>query len=220
MISREEYLNSLDFLNLSSALEGVGGDFESYLSVLKVYCEVGKETSDSISREFNNKDYLNLRIAVHGLKSSSYVIGAKDFGDFCKKMEFYCRDIENNSQVEEAVAGLDDGIPVLLTQYAFLLDKLNVVFTDTSEVPYEDRKLGINVHKDGTVLADSTFFEQKIEQAINALNDFDLDCLDSILAELGQIQLDAVRSKTLEDIKSAISVFDYDLVDHLLHSFD
>ena len=63
------------------------GDDQSYRDLLRVYKDSVEQRSKEITEYYNAKDYKNYTIKVHGLKSSSRIIGAVDFGHMAQEME-------------------------------------------------------------------------------------------------------------------------------------
>ncbi|MDR0547920.1 MAG: response regulator [Deltaproteobacteria bacterium] len=73
-------------LDLVEAIDRFGGDEEVLVTVLRSYAEY---MPDLLSR-LENPDKNNLKdytITVHGIKSSSYGVGAKEVGDLAKELE-------------------------------------------------------------------------------------------------------------------------------------
>lgn len=78
---------------LDEALENLGSR-DTLDSILLTYYKDGLDKSAIIKNAYEAKDYKRLRIEVHGLKSASYIVGLKDFGDRSKQFEYACRAIE------------------------------------------------------------------------------------------------------------------------------
>ena len=224
MNSPENYIRTIGLIDLDKALEGVGGMMDCYMDILKVYYETGDDIKANINKHFESKSYYDLRVEVHGLKSSSYVIGAVELGDFAKKLEFCCRDIENDTNVETQADVIEREIPELLKKYDELLEKLTPIFSDTAAASGAG-----TASASGTagVLANNSLdetgfnadaFREKAEQAIQALAEYDLNRLDEIISEIAAMPLNPAQSKAVNEIQSAIMTFDYALVESKLKS--
>ncbi|MDR2423006.1 MAG: response regulator [Deltaproteobacteria bacterium] len=74
-------------LAVDEAMERFGGDREVFLDVLRSYVSSVEELTPKLAQptKDNLKDY---SITVHGLKSSSYGVGANEVGDMAKELEF------------------------------------------------------------------------------------------------------------------------------------
>jgi signal transduction histidine kinase/CheY-like chemotaxis protein len=77
---------SVPGLNLGEALERFGGDEEVLISVLKSYAESMSDLLGSVKNP-SREDVKNYGITVHGIKSSSYGVGAKEVGDLARELE-------------------------------------------------------------------------------------------------------------------------------------
>lgn len=73
------------FLDVDSAMPFVADDPDIYEAVVETYCEDDKIAL--LEECFENNDWDNYRINVHGVKSSSYTIGAVELGDEAKASE-------------------------------------------------------------------------------------------------------------------------------------
>ena len=60
---------------------------DAYISLLQAYCEDSDNTADLAKSSFENKDWTNYTIAVHGLKSALFSIGATGISDMAKQLE-------------------------------------------------------------------------------------------------------------------------------------
>ncbi len=90
---------------LDEALENLGNNRDTLDSILLTYYRDGEGKSDVIKNAYETKDYKRLRIEVHGLKSASYIVGLKAFGDRSKQFEYACRAIE---AADDAAPGRKD----------------------------------------------------------------------------------------------------------------
>ncbi|MDR1576897.1 MAG: response regulator [Deltaproteobacteria bacterium] len=75
-------------LSVDKAMARFGGDKEVYLGVLRSYCSSVQELVPKLEKPSSEKlkDY---SITVHGLKSSSYGVGADAVGDLAKELEYH-----------------------------------------------------------------------------------------------------------------------------------
>ena len=61
---------------------------EAYINVLRAYCEDSDNTAELARTSFENRDWTNYTIAVHGLKSALFSIGATTISEMAKQLEY------------------------------------------------------------------------------------------------------------------------------------
>ncbi len=81
-----ERLYKVKGLDVKSGIEYLGSK-EVFLSILYTYYQVAKDNADEIEKFFNDRDIKNYTIKVHALKSSSYIIGAKELSEHARELE-------------------------------------------------------------------------------------------------------------------------------------
>ena len=69
-------------------LDYCGGDMDFYKELLLDYVDRKEEKLKEIDGYFQNEDWENYEIRVHGTKSTSALIGAKDLSEKAKQLEF------------------------------------------------------------------------------------------------------------------------------------
>ncbi|MBQ2935592.1 MAG: response regulator [Lachnospiraceae bacterium] len=85
---------------------------EPYLKVLRGYCEDWNQTGLLAEASFEQQDWKNYTIAVHGLKSAMKSIGATDISEEARKLEFAGKEyridyiLENHSKLMEKYRAL------------------------------------------------------------------------------------------------------------------
>ncbi|MDR1873039.1 MAG: response regulator [Deltaproteobacteria bacterium] len=110
-------------LNLDEALERFGGDEEILMTVLKSYADYMPDLLERLKKpaKDNLKDYT---ITVHGIKSSSFGVGANAVGDLAKELESRSDEgdldfvLDNNVRFIKMVEKLILNINVLLKSRA------------------------------------------------------------------------------------------------------
>ena len=76
-----------EHLNIAMGLEYSNDSEEMYRSVLEMFCGLEDEKKDDLRRTFDNGDWKNYTIFIHGLKSTALSIGGERLGDLAKKLE-------------------------------------------------------------------------------------------------------------------------------------
>lgn len=85
-------------IDIEQALVFCMGSEEFYLEVLGDYCNSGRVSK--LDDYFNQKDWDNYRVEVHGLKSTSRTVGLMELGSAAEKLEMACKE-GNFAYVEE-----------------------------------------------------------------------------------------------------------------------
>ena len=82
---RKIFAETCPTINLDTALEYCMDSKEFLIQMLETFCE--DEKSDKIQAAFDSRDVKNYQVLVHGLKSTSLLIGAEDLSERAKKLE-------------------------------------------------------------------------------------------------------------------------------------
>ncbi len=67
------------------------GSFDNLINILKIHCNEGYENYQKIYEFFENKDWKNYQIIVHGLKSSMKSVGANALSEYARLIEKACK---------------------------------------------------------------------------------------------------------------------------------
>jgi CheY-like chemotaxis protein len=86
--------------------------------ILTAFVNTMSSVIESIQEYYNKKDYENLSITSHGLKSSSLAVGAKKLSEICFKIEKY-------SLTPELLPELENLIPQLITEANIVKNNLS-----------------------------------------------------------------------------------------------
>lgn len=83
-----DYIKNLKIhgLNVSNGLSRMGDNADSYLAILRSFASHAPDFLKTV-RTGNSANANNYRIAVHGIKGSSWSIGAIDLGDRAERLE-------------------------------------------------------------------------------------------------------------------------------------
>ncbi|MDR2386433.1 MAG: response regulator [Deltaproteobacteria bacterium] len=116
-----ETLATLHGLDVKEGLKRFSGDKEIYLEVIRSYAQSVQELMDQLT-EPNYEDLQNYIISIHGVKSSSYGICAKEVGQLAENLEHKAAagDLEYvknyNPLFLTAVTGLTQALEEILTR--------------------------------------------------------------------------------------------------------
>lgn len=97
-VPQESFLEHLDFLNVAEGMLFSSNNEEFYREILETYLE--DERYEMLVEVFEKEDWNQYRIQVHGLKSITYSIGAREVADQAKTLEQAVKE-ENISYVKE-----------------------------------------------------------------------------------------------------------------------
>lgn len=86
----EQVKKLLPELDTATAMEYCGDDESIYQIAVESYCQ--QDFSEKLSAFFREKDMENYQIIIHGVKSSSLIIGLCQLSEQAKKLEQACKD--------------------------------------------------------------------------------------------------------------------------------
>ena len=99
--------------DVESGIQKVGGSRDTFFKILEVVLDEGKEKLGLIRKLYDEKDYVNYEIEVHGLKSAMAGVGVMDLSALAKEHEFAVK--------EERYSYIDEHIEELLKLYEEVL---------------------------------------------------------------------------------------------------
>ena len=95
----------LDWLDVAMGIKYCADSEEVYREALQEFCDVGQEMRNLIDGAYENEDWKNYTIHVHGLKSSALSVGAKKLAEETAGLEQAGQELqkEDNAHKEELV---------------------------------------------------------------------------------------------------------------------
>jgi HPt (histidine-containing phosphotransfer) domain-containing protein len=151
----------IDGLDVSDGIGNMGGDVKAYIQVLHSYAINVRSQLPAIE-SVNETTLAKYKIIVHGIKGTSYYIGAMELGDISKDLE-QAADKGKLSYIKERN-------PVFLETAKLLIDSLDELFFD---IEIENPK-PIKESPDKATLA----------KLLDACKSFNMDDLDMAVEEL------------------------------------
>ena len=211
---------------IDEALESLGSR-ESFESILLTYYKDGRNRLAAIRNFYDSKSYKDLRIEVHGLKSASFIVGLKAFGEFSKQMEYACHAIEDaaandhTADPDASIAFIDDNIEKYLSDFSDILALLSTYFKDIDTGA--DTNISSNT-LDSTSSYNTDYDKSQIPEVVrimllsasSALEVYDLDNAQSQLNSAISTSNDETLKGLLQNILNNIDSFDYDSASSLL----
>lgn len=189
-----DWLKKVDGLNLKAGIEHCGGE-ESYLEVLSVFVNAIKTNSQEIENYFNGEDWENYTIKVHGLKSTSKVIGADELSEKAKRLE----KAGNENNIDEIKR---DSKP-MLELYKTYLEKFKPL-------------IDIEENNSDKPLIDEAELSEAYESMKEISASFDYDSLMIIFQTLDEYCLPENEIEHYRQIKDAAEKLDWEKLNTLL----
>lgn len=178
--------SDIKLIDMEQGIACCGMDREAYMEVLKIYYESVDNRIDDFIRFLKDKDYKNYVIAVHGLKSSSASIGAKEFSELAKAHEFAGK--------EGRYEFIHEGIDKLIADYKVIKEEVHNILLKEGLVQEENAKLTVNKQLEDEIL-DSIY---------QMVKDLDLSGVRRIANHSKSLMLSAEAEAIIEDIENAI----------------
>lgn len=162
-------LKSIEGMDTEQGILYCNGE-DGYLSILRAYCEDWEGAGALAKDSFEQKDWKNYTIAVHGLKSAMFSIGAVKVSEMAKQLE---------------MAGKEDNISYIEEHHQELMDAYAELFMrlcDNKWICPESKSM----EEENMELPEisETLFEQIISNMEEAVYVFDVDILTELMEEL------------------------------------
>lgn len=181
-------------LDTSSGIRATGS-IDTYVDTARFFATTGNSKYELIKSYYNSMDINNYTIQVHALKSSARLIGANDLSDLAKYLEQMGND-ENIGQIKEKT-------DILLQEYKRIYEILSEIFV--SEKVYEE-------------ITDD-LLKDMLNKLYSAVNDFDYDTSDSIIAELDKYKMPQDIDLKFNELKVLVSEIDQDNILRKIEEF-
>ena len=193
----EDELASLHMkdVDVRKAMESREGSISDYIKVLDLYYLEGRDKIDEIRGAYNDKDFDNYEIYVHGLKSTSLSIGADGLSDMAKAHEFAAKD--NN------IKFIDENIDTLLAEYDKILGEIHEVLINKgveTRIDDEDKLEGM----------DKKQLEYRLRKVLHFSEDFRNKEAKEELDGILKYRLDEDTTKAIESISVMFKTYDDD----------
>ena len=122
--SKEEVRAMID---VNEGISKSGGDKELYKTLLTVFSEECGMNKARLVRFILAKDWNNYEILVHALKSNGFLLGASDFGEKAKSLEFACKDIMAGKDTDEKIDFVEKSHAGFLSMYTEVAEEASRV---------------------------------------------------------------------------------------------
>lgn len=180
------------------------GGREAYLKVLRGYCEDGNDMALTAGGQFEQRDWKNYTVTVHGMKSAMHSIGALELAAYAGKIELAAK--------EERIDYILEHHAELMREYQSLFMQLRgnrLLFPDGfDEKALSDKE---NEEKQPQLSAlEEEEFDKILLQLDEATYELDEDRLLQLTSELERYQYCQVPvSEVIQTAKRKIKMSDY-----------
>jgi len=158
----------IDGLDITDGIGNMGGDEKAYIQVLHSYAiNVRSQLSGIESVDETTLD--KYKITVHGIKGTSYYVGARHIGDMAKALE--------QASAGGDISYVKEKNPVFLETVKALIDSLDAFFYDMDA----ENPKPVKSEPDKEILA-------KLRDACNSFN---MDDLDAAIEEIEKYQYES-----------------------------
>jgi HPt (histidine-containing phosphotransfer) domain-containing protein len=181
-------LYELEGLNVFIGIKHCG-DKASYIEILRTYKDSAEQTVADVEKYWEKRDILNLTTMVHGIKSSSRVIGASELADLAERLEKAGRIGDEET--------LFDGLGDLMLLYRDL----------TNRIVLPDEK---PVFEDGKTIYDRNQLKNIYVSLKSHLDNGHYKEVESIGEILENASVPEEEKERVENIVRVISAYDYD----------
>ncbi len=168
------------------------GTADSFVHILKMYYNSVDGKAKELDRLFEENDLQNYAIQVHGLKSSSRIIGAMELGEDAQKLE--------NAAKAEDTEYIRTHHCEFISKYKELQMELKEVMpeTDDSEKTDADKPL-----------ADADLLAKVYNDIKLAANEMDIDRLEEICTEMNKYCIPDDEKELFAKVRESVDNFDY-----------
>ena len=96
----EQSPTNYKYLNIAMGLQYSNDSDEMFRSVLEIFCSLKDEKKGKLQQAFENCDWKNYTVFIHGLKSTSLSIGGEQLGQMAKQLETAGNVLRNSKSSE------------------------------------------------------------------------------------------------------------------------
>ena len=177
-----------DFLipnvDVKAGLELCGGNPDAYIAVMKTFVETAEESILRIETYAQNRNYKDYTTEVHGLKSSSLSIGAKELSEMARQLEMAGRS-EDYKQIMYDT-------PTLIARYTDIVEHIR---------PFVETEKQSGASEAGKPPVDTEILKAKLGEVLEAVDNLDSPEAINILDEL--MEFSFPTEKISEEIENA-----------------
>jgi len=175
---------NIDGLDISDGIGNMGGDEKAYIQVLHSYA-INVRAQLPIIESVDETALSKYKITVHGIKGTSYYIGARQIGDMAKKLE--------QASDSGDIAYVRENNPVFLEAVKTLINDLDALFSDL----YDENPKPVKSEPD----------KEALKKLRDACKSFNMDDLDAAIEEIEQYQYES-DDGFMDWLRETLSIMD------------
>ncbi len=188
-------------IDMEEVYSRYSSSLEDYLELLELYCLDGRRKLVLLRELWEQRDYKNYGIEVHGLKSASANVGAMAISKSAKAQE-YAVDRGDTAYVDEHV-------PQLLEAYEAQISQISQFLERTRKPEGADGKARAMEYET---------FVKEIRQAIEHLENFHAKDCAHIVESLLQCQLKPELVSQLKEIQGQLKLYEDEAAEQMLRN--
>lgn len=189
----------IEGLDVDAAMKLLGNE-KLFWAVLKDYYQVIHKKANIIKQYEVDEDWHAYTIEVHALKSASRQVGALTLSEKAARLE--------QAGHEEDSALIHQNTDEMLEQYLGYIDILKVYFPEELQEKVATKEMSAEE------------LSHTLSAIKEALEDLDMDTIDGILETMQEYKLDAEQEKLRKELKEAVSGFDADTCEDVVHRWE
>lgn len=199
----EEYLEKYD-IHVQAAMKYVGDEIEQYIHLLELFaCEKGQEKQVLLQQAYDNGNWKDYTIYVHGLKNSARTIGADCLADMAYEHE--------QKSKSGDIAFIQEHYPRLIQEWEkareIILSCLNLCKTKQEKM--------CSVQSEGLVLEENAWEEMR-KQVMQCLEGYKKKEALALLTQMTENRCRIERNSNLQQVIDAVKDYDYEKAIQLL----
>ncbi len=184
-------------INYEAAITNCGSE-DTFIQALEIFYNTLDKKAGDIERFEREKDIKNYTVLVHALKSAARLVGALKLSDDAKYLEA-CGDKQDIAEIEAKT-------PALLSQYRGYKPVLEKVFGKKDEPDMSLPEMSVeDLHEMYSLIK-------------GFAADFDLDNIDSMIAETKNYRIPEAERDKFEKVKECVTNADWGTLEELLSS--
>ncbi|MDE6595834.1 MAG: response regulator [Oscillospiraceae bacterium] len=181
-------------VDVKAGLELCGGNSDAYIAVMKTFVETAEESILRIETYAQSRNYKDYTTEVHGLKSSSLSIGAKELSEMARQLEAAGR--------REDYKQIMYDTPTLIARYTDIVEHIR---------PFVETEKHSGASEAGKPPVDSEVLKAKLGEVLEAIDNLDSPEAIKILDELLEFSFPTEKiSEEMENARRYVDNFAYE----------
>lgn len=190
----------VDF-DVKKGIEHCNNDYTLYMNLLRVIYSDSFSQTTKLKNFVETGNYEEYRIMVHAMKSVS-----ASAGDM--KLSYICQENENAAKNGDIIY-IQNHLGTLISEYESFLSQIDTILQRESEM----MNRGLTSHKEDR---SDDEIKELTNKLLTALDDYNIDDCESVIAELEHTNLDYTKEKVVADVKDLLMLFKYEEAEKLI----